>query len=88
MAKAITKDQLGDCLDRVADYFLEMNEDFEGATESTAGTKGMVPTPAAGDNAKFLRGDGTWAAQNSNVFVVSATAPSDPTGIMWIKTTD
>lgn len=26
------------------------------------GTKGAVPTPAAGDAAKFLKGDGTWAA--------------------------
>ena len=26
------------------------------------GTKGLVPAPAAGDSAKFLRGDGTWVA--------------------------
>jgi hypothetical protein len=32
-----------------------------GAGVSTAGTAGMVPAPAAGDQAKFLRGDGTWA---------------------------
>lgn len=32
-----------------------------GATASTAGTAGLVPAPAAGDNTKFLRGDGTWA---------------------------
>ena len=31
-----------------------------GATASTAGTSGTVPAPAAGDNEKFLRGDGTW----------------------------
>lgn len=28
----------------------------------SGGTKGLVPAPAAGDAAKFLRGDGTWAA--------------------------
>lgn len=33
-----------------------------GATLSVAGTSGAVPQPIAGDNSKFLRGDGTWAA--------------------------
>lgn len=32
-----------------------------GATSSTAGTAGYVPAPVAGDDEKFLRGDGTWA---------------------------
>lgn len=32
-----------------------------GATSSAAGAAGVVPAPAAGDNTKFLRGDGTWA---------------------------
>jgi len=31
-----------------------------GATSSTAGTAGLVPAPAAGDNGKFLSGDGTY----------------------------
>lgn len=35
--------------------------DMTGATESAAGIHGQVPAPAAGDQAKFLRGDGTWA---------------------------
>ena len=34
--------------------------DMTGATAGTAGTHGLVPAPAAGDNEKFLRGDGTW----------------------------
>jgi hypothetical protein len=33
-----------------------------GANGSIAGTAGAVPGPAATDNVKFLRGDGTWAA--------------------------
>ncbi|WP_238596108.1 hypothetical protein [Pseudomonas sp. MF4836] len=33
-----------------------------GATASTAGAKGLVPAPAAGDQLKFLRGDGTFQA--------------------------
>lgn len=32
-----------------------------GATASAAGVAGLVPVPAAGDQLKFLRGDGTWA---------------------------
>lgn len=31
------------------------------ATSTQAGTSGLVPAPAAGDQASFLRGDGTWA---------------------------
>ena len=31
-----------------------------GATASAAGTKGTVPAPAAGDQDKYLKGDGTW----------------------------
>ena len=33
-----------------------------GADGTNAGTTGSVPAPAATDNTKFLRGDGTWAA--------------------------
>lgn len=32
-----------------------------GATASTDGSSGMVPAPKAGEQDKFLRGDGTWA---------------------------
>ena len=33
-----------------------------GATSGSAGAAGLAPAPAAGDQTKFLRGDGTWAA--------------------------
>lgn len=32
-----------------------------GATNTTDGTSGLIPTPKAGDQGKFLRGDATWA---------------------------
>lgn len=35
--------------------------DFSGATAETAGTSGFVPAPQAGEQEKYLRGDGTWA---------------------------
>lgn len=34
--------------------------DMTGATANAAGTHGLVPAPAAGKQASFLRGDGTW----------------------------
>ena len=38
---------------------------MQGATASAAGSAGYAPAPAAGDEGKFLRGDGTW--QNVSV---------------------
>lgn len=35
--------------------------DMVGATASAAGTHGLVPAPASGQQATFLRADGTWA---------------------------
>ena len=60
MSKAVTKEQLAECLERIGDYFVQTNEDFTGASSSAAGEKGMVPAPAAGNQNKYLRGDGTW----------------------------
>ena len=34
---------------------------FTGASAEGAGTSGLVPPPAAGDEKKFLQGDGSWA---------------------------
>lgn len=47
-----------------------------GATSSAAGSKGLVPAPAKGDQEKFLRGDGTWVAasvEDTKVNVTLAT---------------
>ena len=33
-----------------------------GAGASASGASGLVPAPSAGDNSKFLKGDGTWSA--------------------------
>ena len=43
-----------------------------GASSSTAGTAGLVPAPAIGDNDKFLRGDGTWGTAAANPTVSSS----------------
>lgn len=50
--------------------------DMAGATSSAAGTHGLVPAPAAGNQAKFLRGDGTWQAPPNTTYS-KATAAVD-----------
>lgn len=42
------------------DAKLEKVKDMVGATASGAGVAGLVPAPAAGKQASFLCGDGTW----------------------------
>lgn len=42
--------------------------DMTGATASTAGAHGYVPAPAAGDQNKFLQGDGTWATPADEIY--------------------
>lgn len=42
--------------------------DMTGATSSTAGAHGYVPAPAAGDQNKFLQGDGTWATPADEIY--------------------
>ena len=39
---------------------------FVGATPAAPGSKGLVPEPQAGDNTKFLSGDGTWKEAGSS----------------------
>lgn len=54
--------------------------DMVGATSSTAGVHGLVPAPTAGDNTKFLGGDGTWKdvpAALSELTDVVLTNPAD-----------
>ena len=41
---------------------------FTGATSSAAGTSGLVKAPAAGDQNKFLRGDGTWVVPTNTTY--------------------
>lgn len=38
---------------------------FTGASSTQHGTQGAVPRSAAGDEDKFLKGDGTWASQHN-----------------------
>ena len=57
-----------------------------GATGSAAGTAGVVPAPAAGDQNKFLRGDGTWVS-NYVIHYDTFTATTDSNGFATVPTT-
>lgn len=45
-----------------------------GATSSAAGAAGLVPAPAAGKQAQYLRGDGTWATPTNTTYSVATTS--------------
>lgn len=50
---------------------------MEGATSDTAGASGLVPAPAAGKQAQFLRGDGTWATPTNTKNTTGTTNKVD-----------
>ena len=54
-------DALKNKLDNVSTSIPEYDT-MAGATSSAAGSAGLVPAPAAGDQDSFLKGDGTWEA--------------------------
>ena len=59
-----------------------------GANGTIAGTKGLVPAPAATDNVKLLRGDGTWVAANAGtVTSASVTTANGISGTVATATT-
>ena len=43
------------------------------ATSAAAGTAGLVPAPAAGKQASFLRGDKTWAVPTNTTYALNAS---------------
>ena len=47
---------------------------FTGADGTNAGTSGLVPAPAATDNTKYLRGDGTWQTVSSYSLPAATTS--------------
>lgn len=57
-----------------------------GASAETAGTQGLVPAPAAGEQKYFLRGDGKWApieipeAAETQIFEVELNITADDQG--------
>lgn len=50
------------------------NSDFKGATADAAGAHGLVKAPAAGDQGKFLKGDGTWGVPTDTKYNAATTS--------------
>lgn len=61
--------------------------DFTGATSSTAGAHGLVPAPAAGDESKFLQGDGTWATPADEIYTAGNGINIDANNEISVDTT-
>lgn len=68
----ITKKNVTDALGYTP---VESVPEMTGATASAAGKTGTVPAPAAGDNTKFLAGDGTWSTPKDTVYTHPSYTP-------------
>ena len=55
--------------------------DFVGADGTNAGAHGLVPAPAATDNVKFLKGDGTWGVPTDTTYTFSTGLTTNGTTI-------
>ena len=88
-------DNKQDKITGTADDFVVIGEDgnittktisyseMQGATSSVDGASGLVPTPAAGDQDKFLKGDGTWAEAGGGGDTVTTVI-----GTTWVENED
>jgi hypothetical protein len=58
-----------------------------GATAQSAGTSGLVPAPAAGNQGKFLKGDGTWDTPifDKNYSFIWDGSPSEVYGMFQVS---
>ena len=56
------------------------------ATSSTAGSVGLVPAPASGEQGKFLRGDGTWAKPTDTTYTFDGTYNSSTNKAATVST--
>ena len=63
---------------------------MKAATADTAGTKGLVPAPAAGKQSQFLRGDGTWQtpANTDTKVTQTVTTTNDDFPVLFTATAD
>ena len=53
---------------------------FKGATSSAAGGAGLVPAPTAGQQTRFLRGDGTWQTPPNTTYSTFKAATASAAG--------
>ena len=75
----VAGDSIAVIVGKIVKFFADILNPFTGATNDTAGEKGIVPAPDAGKNLSYLRGDGTWTATQRNVTTTTAGSPLDAT---------
>ena len=76
---SLTKANVTDALGYTPPTTNTTYNDMTAATASTAGTRGLVPAPAAGKQLSFLRGDGTWVVPTNTTYPMVS---SEVNGIM------
>lgn len=59
--------------------FMALLKPMRGASATTNGAPGIVPAPKAGDELRFLRGDGQWAGGGGSIDVTDGTTTVSPT---------
>lgn len=67
IAQAIEDGQAGATATATVNLDFSNVGDMTGATAGTAGTHGLVPAPAAGDQDKTLHGDGSWRVNSADL---------------------
>lgn len=60
---------------------------FVGATSAIPGSKGLVPQPQAGDDTKFLSGDGTWQTVSGGSSYTAGTGIDITSGVISVDNT-
>ena len=73
----VAGDSIAVIVGKIIKFFADILNPFTGATNDTAGEKGIVPAPAAGDNVSVLRGDGAWAKIQNNITTDTPGTPLD-----------
>ena len=57
---------------------------FTGADSITAGSSGLVPAPSAGDEGKFLKGDGSWDTIPAGISYTFSTGLTETSGTVVV----
>lgn len=77
---SLTKDNVTTALGYTPPTTNTTYSNMTAATSSAAGKAGLVPAPAAGKQASFLRGDGTWVVPTNTTYSNMTAATSSAAG--------
>ena len=72
MGKYVDQSGLSRFLSKLLSIFVKKTDLMGGASSAADGHPGIVPTPGSGNQAKFLRGDATWATPTNTTYSAGA----------------